>query len=128
MPHESDEGVVDAPMPEEEPRLTRKARRAAARVLVQNAADPEQVKDARRVERDRETLWQTALEQAADNPFAQILLLHILKECSIFMSVWHDNPARMAYNSGRQDFGHWLVAEIERVPGLMQQIMAHQKE
>ena len=122
MPHESLIGLEENPPA---PPSAKPSRRET--VMVDNAADKQQVRNARRKDRDRDELWLSVLKSAEDNPETQILLLRILEESSIFLSVWHDNPARMAYNSGRQDFGHWLMAEIERVPGLMQRIMTHQK-
>lgn len=125
MPHESTEGIID-----EEPPVSRRKRviEADDRVAVRNAADSGQVKDARRKEKERDQVWLGVLAAAETSGEMQILLLHIMERCSIFMSVWHDNPAKLAYNAGQQDLGHWLVGEVERMPGLMQKIMSHRKE
>jgi hypothetical protein len=37
----------------------------------------------------------------------------VLSHASVFESIWNEGP-RIHYNSGRQDFGHWLLDEVTK--------------
>ena len=92
--------------------------------LVANASDPEQVKTANRKDKDRRNQLMNDLREVESTEAGRRLLLHFAEYCSTFMSVWHDNPAQMAYNSGKQDVGHWLLAEMgEADPDMQMRLM-----
>jgi len=42
-------------------------------------------------------------------------LWRLLSEAKVFNSVVDSDPIRMGYRSGKQDLGHWLMAEIIKV-------------
>lgn len=57
-------------------------------------------------------------------PQGRKVLYRILERCRVFESIW-DPGAKIHYNAGQQDVGHWLMLEIgEAEPksiGLMMQ-------
>lgn len=81
------------------------------RVAVKNAADPDQVKDAaardKRV-RDREL---NDLRGVLSSREGRRLMWRIMEKCRSFESIF-EASAKIYYNSGRQDVGHYLMAEI----------------
>lgn len=80
--------------------------------LVGNVADKEQIKDATRKEKDRRK------EEVADLKFilstvqGKRFLWRLLEQCKTFESVFSPESMRMSYSAGRQDLGHYLMAEI----------------
>jgi hypothetical protein len=80
---------------------------------VQNAADESQVKDAagkskRASDREIEDL-RYVLTSAQGRRFLWRLMGH----CKVNASVWEPS-AKIHYNSGQQDVGHYLMAEVVR--------------
>lgn len=78
---------------------------------IENAADPRQVSEAkhrerRKLERDGEDLAKvlTAIE-------GRRTMWRLLEHCGVFETVW-ENSARIHYNAGRQDVGHYIMQEI----------------
>jgi hypothetical protein len=79
--------------------------------LVTNASDEQQVSAAsKKVKFTRE---QELLDiKAVMNTFeGQRFIWRILSKCKAFGSVW-EASAKIHYNSGMQDIGHFLMAEI----------------
>ncbi len=79
--------------------------------FVKNAADPEQVKAAgERVKslREREANDIIAVCSTSEG---RRLLWRIMSRCKVFESVWSPS-AQIHYNSGMQDVGHFLMAEV----------------
>jgi hypothetical protein len=102
------------------------------KALVDNASDREQIRQG--TKREKHNLQQEANELRAvesdsracphcgmsvPTPEGRSLLLRFLERCSTFMSIWHDNPAVLAFNSGQQDVGHWLMSEMAKVDPMM---------
>lgn len=81
------------------------------RALVKNAADPNQVRNAERIERRRERDRLAALRATLDSPAGRAALMDILEDCGVFRSIWHPS-AQIHYNAGQQDLGHQLQARI----------------
>ncbi len=81
------------------------------KALVKNAADEEQVKEADqkvKSQRDREL---SDLRIVLDLPEGRRVFWRILEFCGIHESVWHPS-ALIHHNSGKQDVGHFIMAEI----------------
>jgi hypothetical protein len=55
-----------------------------------------------------------SLKEVMANPHGRRVLYEILEHTSVFSSIW-DPSAKIHYNAGRQDVGHWLLMEISEV-------------
>jgi len=80
---------------------------------VKNAADEQQVKDAvfnQKLLREREV---EDLKVLMAQPEFRRFAWRALAKCNVFGSVW-ENSARIHFNAGQQDIGHWLMAEIAK--------------
>lgn len=77
-----------------------------------NPSDPGAVakKKAQLKEQRRNEL--NDLKEVLESPAARRLLWRVLGRCGQFRSIW-EASARIHYNAGMQDLGHWLAAEIE---------------
>lgn len=82
-----------------------------SKALVKNAADENQVKSARnKTDRERE-------QQIADLKFllstaqGRRYLWRLLEHCHVFGSIWRPS-AEIHHLSGKQDVGHFVLAEI----------------
>lgn len=81
------------------------------RALVKNAADADQVKRANEKQensRDREL---ADLREVLSSVSGRRFIWRMLERCKVFGTVW-DGSAKIHYNSGQQDIGHWVMAEI----------------
>lgn len=78
-----------------------------------NAASEKQVKKmASKGERLRHQEI-SDLKQVGDQSIhGRRLLWRILSRCGTFESAHHASGSQVYYNIGRQDLGHWLMAEI----------------
>lgn len=81
------------------------------RPMVQNAADPGQVKDAKRKERHQRDRELSDLVVVLATEEGRRFVWRLLEHCGAFASVWHPS-AMIHYNSGKQDVGHFLLAEL----------------
>lgn len=100
-------------------RSNRRRRRQAAEPWVTNAANPAQTKAAGKVERRQRDLELGDLAMVLATPEGRRTLWRVLIQCRVHETVYPvnllegENPTlRLAYNSGRQDLGHFLEAEI----------------
>lgn len=80
--------------------------------LVANASDPKQVRNARRVQRNREIESKEDLQIVLATRSGRNVLWRILEECGAFKSAYSQNTNDAFVNIGKQDTGHWLMAEI----------------
>jgi hypothetical protein len=79
--------------------------------LVRNASDESQVrgaKDKAKRVRDHELDDLRTILQA---PQGRRLLWRLMGRCKVLNSVWEPS-AKIHYNSGQQDIGHFIMAEI----------------
>lgn len=81
------------------------------RAAVKNAADAGQVKHAGRKDRDRRQREMDDLRAVLATPFGRRFVWRLLSHCKVFESIWHPS-ALIHANAGRQDVGHYLMAEI----------------
>lgn len=81
------------------------------RAAVANASDPKQVKFAGRKDQEKRQRDLAALREVLRLPAGRIVIWNLLTHCKVFESIWHAS-ALIHANAGRQDVGHWLMAEI----------------
>jgi hypothetical protein len=79
--------------------------------VVKNAADAEQIKNAGKklsVKRENEL---SDLKKILSLPEGRRLIWRLLGFCKVFESIWHPS-ALIHANAGRQDVGHFIMAEV----------------
>lgn len=81
--------------------------------IVSNASDEEQQKKGKDVAREAELRYTKALQQVLATPEGKVVLWDLLGFCRTFASVW-EGGAKISYNSGQQDVGHYLMDRIIR--------------
>ena len=79
--------------------------------VVQNAADSKQVKAARKTEKQLRDEEKGDLKKMLSLPEGRRLLWRLLEQCHVYGSIM-ETSARIYYNAGQQDLGHWLLDEI----------------
>ena len=82
------------------------------RALVRNAADKKQIEKAgkqQRLERQRELDYVRAV---VATPAGRAFMWNLLAYCRTFSSVFDPEATSMAFKTGRQDVGHFVMAEI----------------
>ena len=93
------------------------------RPLVTNAANEGQLEKAKlkvKVAEDRVELAYRAVLASEDG---QLVMWDLLQFCGTFRSIW-ESSAKIHYNSGRQDVGHYLQAKVAEVnPDALMQMM-----
>lgn len=89
-----------------------KAAPAKARALTKNAGDPESVKNAARVETDRERRFGIVMKTILALPEGRELIWLFLRGAGIYENVFHRDPGVMAFNAGRQNWGQKLLADV----------------
>ena len=81
------------------------------KVLVKNAADPEQVRNAKVKEKNQRQEELNDLACVLNTKAGRRFLWRILCHCRVFESIFQTS-SQIYYNSGIQDVGHFLMAEI----------------
>ena len=76
-----------------------------------NAADPEQVRKGAEKEESVRERELNDLIIILSSEEGKRLVWRLLAHCGTFGSIWSPN-AQIHYNSGKQDVGHFLMAEI----------------
>lgn len=98
------------------------------RSAVKNAADKKQVKKAKVTEdmiRDKQL---NDVRVVLNTPHGRRLLWRIMEKCKTFGSVWEPS-AKIHYNAGQQDLGHFLLSEVtEADEELLFQMMKENKK
>lgn len=96
--------------------------------LVTDASDKKQIKNAEQREkilRDREL---SDLAAVCSSVEGRRFVWRVLSRCKTFESVW-ENSARIHYNAGIQDLGHFLMSEIvETSEEILFQMMKENKK
>lgn len=77
---------------------------------MRNAADPEQVKEAGRREKELLKRWRADVSFILSTPEGRRFFWGMLEKAGVYRSVWEPS-AKIHFNAGQQDFGHWLLAE-----------------
>lgn len=81
------------------------------RALVKNAADASQVKKAENRLMNGRQRELDDLKMVLSTGEGRRFYWRLLSACKTFESIW-ESSAKIHYNSGRQDFGHFLLAEL----------------
>ncbi len=79
--------------------------------MVGNAGDEQQVRKAARSEKWLRERRSNDWRAIVGSPEGRRVLWYLLEQCKVFESIM-ETSARIYYNSGRQDFGHYLIGEI----------------
>lgn len=77
-----------------------------------NAADPKAVKEAARKDKERAARYRDNLQEVLGTPSGRLVMWELLSVAGVFESMFHRDAGVMAYNAGRQDFGHRIMADI----------------
>lgn len=99
-----------------------------SKAQVSNAADVKQIEKAgKRISLERENEL-VDIRAILDIPGGRRFLWRLLREFKLNQSIFEPN-SRIAYNSGRQDAGHFILGEIvEAQPEAFLQMMQERKE
>ncbi len=81
------------------------------KTLVANAADEVQVKEATKKIKDRRFYELEDIRAILKEPHGRAFLWRVLEHCKVFESIYHPS-ALIHHNSGKQDVGHFIMAEI----------------
>lgn len=90
--------------------------------LTRNAAQGQDVKNARRLERRREERNRQYLYAVMNTAAGRAFVWSWIGRLGVFGSIWEAN-ARIHYNAGRQDAGHELMAAVIDVAPDLWQLM-----
>ncbi|HLX21636.1 MAG TPA: hypothetical protein VKR23_15935 [Gaiellaceae bacterium] len=94
----------------------------AERALVKNAADPQQIKRAARVERNTLAQQQIRCQRVLESYDGRAFCWDLLDMAGVYRSIWSPS-AEIHYRAGRQDYGHELMAKLLAADeGLYQQM------
>ena len=77
-----------------------------------NIADENQVKKKQKDSKEKRTIELLELKKILEQKPVRDFLWRLLEEAGVFHSIW-EQSAKIHYNSGRQDFGHLIMAEIQ---------------
>lgn len=80
--------------------------------MVANAADKKQVDEAKRLERDQVITAKQDMQELLKLPAFRRFIWRTIAHCGVFESTYSDSQALASHLSGRQDVGHYLLAEI----------------
>lgn len=88
-----------------------------------NAADKSQVKEKEIAERDLRKKELADVAEIASTPAGERFLRRLLAKAKTFESIWEPS-AKIHYNAGQQDFGHFIMGEIvEAAPNALLRIL-----
>jgi len=79
--------------------------------MVKNAADHKQVNKAKRSSKDLRKQELSDLTYIMASPQGRRFVWRLLGRCRTFGSIW-ETSAKIHYNAGQQDIGHFLMAEL----------------
>lgn len=81
--------------------------------LVKNAASEKQVKSAEKKEQLKEDQEIHDLKFVLETAQGRRVFWRLMEQCKVFSSVW-EGSAKIHYNAGQQDVGHFIMSEIVR--------------
>lgn len=95
---------------------------------IDNAADPKQVTEAKHKERRAREAEGEDLRKVLSTLEGRRVMWRLMSHCGVFETVW-ENSARIHYNAGRQDVGHYIMQEIIKAePKAFAQMMAEKQK
>ncbi len=77
-----------------------------------NLADPSTVKKAERKEKDIRRQELNDIRTVLSNSSGRRMVWRLMEMCNTFSSIFNNDASQMSYRSGKQDLGHFLMAEI----------------
>lgn len=77
-----------------------------------NLADKKQIKKAGQKEKDLRRQQMNDLRTVLSNASGRRFMWRVLERCQTFSSVFSKEPTTMAYMSGQQDLGHFIISEV----------------
>lgn len=80
-------------------------------ILVKNAANQTQINEASKVEKRGRELEIQDLKNILSQAHGRRFVWRLLSHCKVFESIWHPS-ALIHANAGRQDVGHFVLAEV----------------
>ena len=84
----------------------------ARRPVTDNTVDPRKQRLARKEEKRRRNDELEDLQSVLATESGRRFVWRMLGYCAVFESIWEPN-AKIHHNAGRQDVGHFLMAEIK---------------
>ena len=95
---------------------------------VRNAADETQVAKAGKAEEEKRRQELNDIRTVLSTISGRRLLWRMMEQCKTFSSVMDNSAAKVTYNAGKQDLGHFIMAEIvEADENLLFKMMKEQK-
>ena len=82
--------------------------------LVKNASSRKQVRDAGKKEKIQRSAELNDLDAVLRTVAGQKVMYRILEQCSTFQTPPNLSEEVVYFMTGKQDIGHWLMAEIGR--------------
>lgn len=79
--------------------------------LVKNAASEKQVQKAESKQLSKRDMELNDLRVVLGSPRGRRVFWRLLEHCRVFSTVWEPS-AKIHYNSGQQDVGHFIMSEI----------------
>lgn len=94
-----------------------------------NASDSGKIRDARKRDAAKAAQQKDDLIKILEKDFGRRFVWRMLCECKVFESIWSPS-ALIHYNSGRQDVGHWLLAQVNdaQLDAILIMMTEHAKE
>lgn len=80
--------------------------------MVPNLADEEIVKKLEMKEKDVRKQELNDIRTVLSNASGRRFLWRVLNRCNSFSTIFSADLSTMSYNSGQQDLGHYLMAEV----------------
>ncbi len=77
-----------------------------------NLADKKQVKKAEKSERNLRRQQMNDVRTVLSNASGRRFMWRVLEKCQAFGSVFSKDLSTMAYMSGQQDLGHFIISEV----------------
>jgi hypothetical protein len=77
-----------------------------------NAADEQSLAESAKREKNQRSQELDDLQKILTMPEGRRVIWRFLEHTNAFASIW-ENSARIHYNAGRQDVGHFIIAEVE---------------
>ena len=95
---------------------------------MKNAADEQQVREAEKKQKLRRDQELDDLKKILTMDAGRRLVWRLLGRARVFESVW-EQSAKIHYNAGQQDFGHFIMSEvIEAGPEFLLRMMQESKQ
>lgn len=85
--------------------------------VVRNASNPREVARGKRLEERRRERELGDLRAVLTTEEGRRVIWRLLEHCAVFQSIWHPS-ALIHHNAGRQDVGHFLMAEVQEADEL----------